>query len=165
MACSKQIGIIDIPIVCINLDGYYDSFYSMLQRAHQDQFLYKHPEEILHFEPNSEKAIEWVEKVIHEKQYLKKMQHQEEDEAMVGGNRGEEKKEEDVGNKIYIRQDSLLKRMMSVFNGPIPVLGEKENNYNDDINAKKNSVDLIALTYFAVFTAGLTIGMMSSSKR
>ena len=64
MACSKQIGIIDIPIVCVNIDGYYDYFYSILQRAHEDEFLYKRPEDILHFEPNSEKAVEWIEKFI-----------------------------------------------------------------------------------------------------
>ena len=64
MACSKQIGIINIPIVCINIDGYYDPFRSILQRAHEDEFLYKHPNDILHFEPTSAKALEWIEKKL-----------------------------------------------------------------------------------------------------
>ena len=50
MACAKQMGLIDYPIVCVNIDGYYDPFYSMLQRAYKDQFLYKHPDDILQFE-------------------------------------------------------------------------------------------------------------------
>lgn len=39
-----------MPIVCVNVDNYYDNFRAILSRAHKDELLYKHPTEILHFE-------------------------------------------------------------------------------------------------------------------
>jgi hypothetical protein len=43
-----------MPIVCVNVDGYYDSFKDILERAHADELLYKHPRDILHFEETPE---------------------------------------------------------------------------------------------------------------
>ena len=54
MACARHIGFHSIPIVCINVDGYYDPFRAMLSRAHADQLLYKDPFDILHFEETPE---------------------------------------------------------------------------------------------------------------
>ena len=54
MACARHIGFHSIPIVCINVDGYYDPFRAMLTRAHDDMLLYKHPRDILHFEETPE---------------------------------------------------------------------------------------------------------------
>ena len=54
MACARHIGFHSIPIVCINVDGYYDPFRAMLTRAHDDMLLYKHPNDILHFEETPE---------------------------------------------------------------------------------------------------------------
>ena len=54
MACARHIGFHSIPIVCINVDGYYDPFRAMLSRAHDDMLLYKHPRDILHFEETPE---------------------------------------------------------------------------------------------------------------
>eukprot|EP01083_Nonionella_stella_P271268 919162_1 len=64
MACAKQIGIVSMPIVCVNIDGYYDAFVQILQRAKEDNFLYKDPGEILHFEKSSEEAIDYIEKEL-----------------------------------------------------------------------------------------------------
>ena len=54
MACARHIGFHSIPIVCINVDGYYDPFRAILSRAHDDMLLYKHPNDILHFEETPE---------------------------------------------------------------------------------------------------------------
>ena len=54
MACARHIGFHSMPIVCVNVDGYYDNFRDMLRRAHEDGLLYKHPNDILHFEETPE---------------------------------------------------------------------------------------------------------------
>ena len=146
MACSKQIGIIDIPIVCVNIDGYYDSFSSILQRAHEDQFLYKRPEDILHFEPNSEKAVEWIEKFIVHKKVRKKVTVI--DNARISA----------IQKKTISRKPSALKRMMSVFNLPSDI------DFSAEESATRNfAYSSISLTYFALFSAGLALGLMKSS--
>lgn len=61
MACAKQIGLTSLPIVCINVDGYYENFRQMLERAHEDELTYLKPHEILHFEPTAEAAVRWIE--------------------------------------------------------------------------------------------------------
>ncbi len=70
MVCSKQIGLIDIPICCVNVDGYYDSFSQMLKRAKTDRFLYKNPGELLCFVESSAEAIEYIEKVTGSKRAI-----------------------------------------------------------------------------------------------
>ena len=64
MACCKQIGISKLPIVCVNVDGYYESFRLMLERGYKDKMLYLKPSDLVHFEPNAEKAIAWVEEQV-----------------------------------------------------------------------------------------------------
>mmetsp|Transcript_27754 Transcript_27754/g.39018 ORF Transcript_27754/g.39018 Transcript_27754/m.39018 type:complete len:304 (-) Transcript_27754:171-1082(-) len=61
MACAKQLGLIDIPIVCVNVDGYYESFRQMLQRADDDRLIYFAPDDIVHFEPTAKDAVRWIE--------------------------------------------------------------------------------------------------------
>lgn len=61
MVCARNLGFTDIPIVCVNVDGYYDPFRAMLDRAYGDRLIRKEPEEILHFEPDSASAVLWVE--------------------------------------------------------------------------------------------------------
>ena len=50
MACARHVGFHSMPIVCVNVDGYYDNFRVILDRAHEEELLYKHPREIVHFE-------------------------------------------------------------------------------------------------------------------
>mmetsp|Transcript_61924 Transcript_61924/g.182933 ORF Transcript_61924/g.182933 Transcript_61924/m.182933 type:complete len:189 (-) Transcript_61924:12-578(-) len=68
MACSRNLGLTDLPIVCINVDGFYEPFRSILERAHNDQLLHKphHSEivEIVHFEPSAERAVAWAEEEV-----------------------------------------------------------------------------------------------------
>lgn len=140
MACSRQIGIIDIPIVCVNIDGYYDSFQAILQRAHEDQFLYKHPKDILHFEPTSQKAVEWIENYIAER--------------LESGENCMNRK----GKRKIVRRQSMLKRMMSTFNIP----SSPYNSLDDDRDSWWSSN---SLHYVAFFSAGLVLGLISSRKR
>lgn len=64
---ALQIGLIDIPIVCVNVDGYYEPFRLMLDRAYKDNLLYKDPASLLHFEASSEEAVNYVERIASKK--------------------------------------------------------------------------------------------------
>lgn len=64
MTCARNIGITKLPIVCINVDGYYEPFRLMLERAHQDKLLYNQPDYLIHFEPTAEKAVKWIEEEV-----------------------------------------------------------------------------------------------------
>ena len=61
MACSRHLGLIKLPIVCINVDGYYDPFVEILQRAYEDKLVKATPDEIVHFCSTSEEAVRWIE--------------------------------------------------------------------------------------------------------
>ena len=66
MACVKQLGMCKqpIPIVCINIDQFYKPFEQMLEQAHSHQLLSMSPSSILHLEPSSEKAIQYIERIL-----------------------------------------------------------------------------------------------------
>jgi len=66
MACSRHLGLIDLPIVCINVNNYYDPFVDILNRAYKDQLIRLEPHKIVHFAPTSEEAIRWIEEQRHE---------------------------------------------------------------------------------------------------
>jgi hypothetical protein len=61
MSCARHLGLIDLPIVCVNVDGYYEPFRDMLQRAHQDELIKLAPERIVHFADSAEEAVRWIE--------------------------------------------------------------------------------------------------------
>lgn len=61
MACSRHLGLIDLPIVCVNVNGYYQPFQEMLYRAYQDELIKLRPEEIVHFVDTAEEAVRWME--------------------------------------------------------------------------------------------------------
>lgn len=63
MACARGIGLTDIPIVCINCNGFYDPFRIMLQRAYDDKLTKLQPHELVHFEASAQEAVRWVEKI------------------------------------------------------------------------------------------------------
>lgn len=73
MACSKNIGIAKLPIVCVNVDGYYDSFKVMLERAFTDKLIRDEPDSLVHFEPTSEKAVLWLEEQMKSGTYNSKI--------------------------------------------------------------------------------------------
>merc|ERR1712071_119637 len=61
MACARNVGFTSLPIVCVNVDGYYESFRSMLERAYSDKLIHHPPDYLVHFEPNSQLAVKWIE--------------------------------------------------------------------------------------------------------
>lgn len=61
MACARHLGLIDLPIVCINVNEYYTPFQQILHRAYEDELIKLQPHEIVHFASNSEEAIRWIE--------------------------------------------------------------------------------------------------------
>ena len=66
MACSRGLGLITMPIVCVSVDGFYAPFEDMLKRAYEDNLLYCLPDDIIHFEPTAEKAVDWLDRKIAE---------------------------------------------------------------------------------------------------
>lgn len=136
MACAKQIGLISIPIVCVNVNGYYDPFQKMLDRAHEDSFLYKLPTDILHFEDSSVEAIQYIEK-----QYAAKATE-------------ERKNKVTLAKKKLQRNPSMLKRMMSAFNAPTDV------DTNDDVNFERAKEIRLPL----VFIMGIAVGIVMKAQ-
>eukprot|EP00527_Entomoneis_sp_CCMP2396_P005993 CAMPEP_0198139312 /NCGR_PEP_ID=MMETSP1443-20131203/2651_1 /TAXON_ID=186043 /ORGANISM="Entomoneis sp., Strain CCMP2396" /LENGTH=312 /DNA_ID=CAMNT_0043801417 /DNA_START=29 /DNA_END=964 /DNA_ORIENTATION=- len=65
MACARNIGLTKIPIVCVNIDGYYEPFRQMLDRADKDKLIKLKPEEIVHFVNSAEEAVQWCEEAQH----------------------------------------------------------------------------------------------------
>ena len=63
MACARNIGLSSIPIVCVNIDGFYDAFRVILERAWDDKLTKLRPEQIMHFANSAAEAIEWVESI------------------------------------------------------------------------------------------------------
>merc|ERR1712194_248166 len=41
-------------------------FKAILRRAHEDELLYKHPREIVHFEESAASAVEWIEAYLND---------------------------------------------------------------------------------------------------
>lgn len=61
MACARHLGLIDLPIVCVNVNDYYEPFKEMLHRAYDDELIKLMPHEIVHFSPSAEEAVKWIE--------------------------------------------------------------------------------------------------------
>jgi hypothetical protein len=61
MACARNLGLTKLPIVCVNVDGFYDPFRLMLQRAWEEQLTKLRPSDIVHFENTAEEAVKWIE--------------------------------------------------------------------------------------------------------
>ena len=80
MACARNLGIIDMPIVCVNVNGFYNDFQSMLQRAQQDDLLYHTPQHILHFEDTVLGALQWMERQLGPEPEIKKLSNSDEED-------------------------------------------------------------------------------------
>jgi hypothetical protein len=64
MACARNIGLTQLPIVCVNTNGYYEPFKVMLHRAWEDQLTKLEPHQILHFSETAQEAVQWVEEAV-----------------------------------------------------------------------------------------------------
>jgi uncharacterized protein (TIGR00730 family) len=63
MACARGIGLTTLPIVCVNVKGYYEPFKQMLMRAYQDGLTKLEPHQIVHFVPTAKEAVRWIEDI------------------------------------------------------------------------------------------------------
>jgi len=126
-----------MPIVCVNIEGYYDSFMSILQRAHNEQMLYKHPNEIVHFEESAESAVLWIEQFL--------------------------ANPENVKMKVKIKKrSSMLKRMESNVSGnALSALG-RLSSFLSDSRAEQNGNKNISCAIFnsIVFATGVSLGLL-----
>ena len=159
MACARHIGFHSMPIVCVNVDGYYENFKSILVRAHEDELLYKHPEDILHFVETAEAAVKWIE-TYHA--------------AMMSE---ESTKQQQQQKSVIRKRTSMLKRMQSNLSGSsLTVWGRMTSFFGDDVfddddddekaeaSEERKSRRATALTGAAIFAAGVTVGMLAASR-
>jgi hypothetical protein len=63
MACARHLNLHQLPIVCVNVNKYYDPFQEMLEKAYEDKLIKLTPEEIVHFASSAEEAVRWIEAV------------------------------------------------------------------------------------------------------
>ena len=61
MACARHLNLNQLPIVCVNVDGYYEPFRQMLHRAYADKLIHLPPDEIVRFASGAEDAVRFVE--------------------------------------------------------------------------------------------------------
>ena len=61
MACARNIGLTDIPIVVVNADNYYSPFREQLNRSYEDELIKLKPHEVVHFVATAEEAVRWIE--------------------------------------------------------------------------------------------------------
>ena len=52
-----SLGFKDVPIVCVNVNGYYDSFQQMLERAFADKLIYRPPNDLLGMESTARVSL------------------------------------------------------------------------------------------------------------
>lgn len=140
MACARQIGFVNMPIVCVNVDGFYDPFLEMLERAYQDEFLYKHPSEILHFENTSKDAIHYIEKYL----------------------AGEYPHGKEWKKKPIKRKPSMIQRMMSTYNLPFLSITASESELESTNIGDEDGNRY--LSHVITLLGGIAIGMMINVK-
>jgi len=61
MACARHLKLNTLPIVCVNVDGYYEPFRMMLHRAYADKLIHLPPDDIVRFASGAEDAMRFVE--------------------------------------------------------------------------------------------------------
>jgi len=61
MACARNIGLTNIPIVVVNADNYYSPFREQLERSYKDDLIKLKPHEVVHFVDTAEEAVRWIE--------------------------------------------------------------------------------------------------------
>lgn len=156
MACERHVGFHSMPIVCINVDKYYDNFKAILSRAHDDELLYKHPSDILHFEETPEAAVKWIE------------------EYVADPNNDHTKQK-----KLMKRNPSMLMKMQSNISGSTLGFGGRMSSFFGDQTASQSSKSASSsesgenildtrratkMYTLAVFSAGLSLGLLISSR-
>lgn len=152
MACARHVGFHNMPIVCVNVDGYYDTFMSILQRAHSDKLLYKEPQDIVHFEETPEAAVKWIEDYLADPRNKEKQQ------------------------KTIKTRTSVLKRLQSNVSGSafagfqrmVSFFGDEglQRDGDDVFESTAETVSTVSLwrNNAVVFTAGLSLGFLLANR-
>lgn len=165
MVCSRQIGLMDIPIVCVNIDGFYDSFAQILDRAYREKFLYKSPSDLLHFLPSSAEAVDYIERYISNKKV-------NQDGSMVVV----EKRSERIRRTLK-RRPSILASFLNISlsshdsdnwngNGEDFDCDGNSSNHSASWNRKPNQgfhTSTMVMVPVATFALGVAIGMRFNS--
>jgi len=156
MAASRSVGFIDLPIVCVNVDGYYDSFVTMLQRAYDDDLLYHKPHDILHFEATGAGAVRWIEAELNDRRRRKDGRSEEEGVAKVGGGASS-------GARLVPREGvSVLGRVCSVLS-----FGAASRSLFDGGKGRGagERMRTDTLPFLLAFTAGVFLGVSALGRR
>lgn len=134
MACARHLGISNLPIVCVNVDSYYEPFRKMLYRAYEDELIKLKPEDIVHFAPTVEEAVRWIEIEV-------------------------EKNSAEANPKKFDRRSSTLKR--SSFFSPSPLDKGPTHKSGWQIH-KYNLLSYMGLTFVGgvAFGAGISLASM-----
>ena len=120
MACAGHLGFHSMPIVCVNVDGYYDDFRNMLKKAAKEGLLYSEPDAIVYFEDTPEEAVRWVEAQVRDRS-----------RSRTGEGEGPERRREPKKR----RKRPAMERLGSSLSGPGNVLGRMASflgGYDDD---------------------------------
>ena len=153
MACARNIGLTDLPIVCVNVDGYYDPFREMLDRGYREKMIVTHPDRLIRFVRTAVEAVQWIEQeVASQQQQQKKKKAPPHDD------------DDDDAKHRRRRRASTLKRSSIVSDpvhptpvGSAVVIRHKNNNKNNTKMASKANNIMIALT---AFSAGVAVAGM-----
>jgi len=154
MACSLSLGFVNIPIVCVNIDGYYDPFAEMLQRAHTDEMLYAKPHDLIHFETTSVLAVQWVEAEIEKRRKI------DNNSSSVGGGQ----------QKLILRKkpSSTLRNVFSIFfSNTLSCLFSSsggKDQYIPNAAGKEQITIANTLPLLVAFSAGVVLGVNSGRR-
>jgi hypothetical protein len=61
MACVRNLGLTNLPIVCVSVDGFYESFRTILELAYKEGLVKNRTEDVVHFVSTAEEAVRWIE--------------------------------------------------------------------------------------------------------
>lgn len=150
MAASRSLGFVDIPIVCVNIDGYYDPFADMLQRAYNDKLLYAKPNDLIHFETTSALAVQWIEAEIAKKRE-------------IGDKSSSAVQRQLVSRKI---PSSMLHKFFSIVSSNIlsRLFSDGGNKNGHNAAGKEQIVMAKTLSLVVAFSAGVVLGVNSGRR-
>jgi hypothetical protein len=61
MACARNLGLTNLPIVCVSVGGFYEGFRSMLELACKEGLVKNRTEDVVHFVGTVVEAVRWIE--------------------------------------------------------------------------------------------------------
>lgn len=134
MACARGIGLSNVPIVCVNCDGYYDPFYEMLVRAYDDKLTKFLPDELVHFESTAEAAVQWVEAICN----------------------GKQPPTNSSSGKLSLRKKTSILRKSSMLH--LPDNGKRSNWLTSILQYDWNGDEYVWIRTTILVTTGITLG-------